>query len=117
MAGRIVVAQQVPTIMSAIDQYLEEVAQFAGNHYGKLMRQSFPDQEGKSELAMLVVPTAEELEELRRAVAIMTPGERDGAAALSDTQVQRIAEDAKADPANFAIFINGYVLHCNRASP
>ena len=81
------------------------------------MRQSFPDREGKSELAMLAVPSAEELEEIRRAVAIMTPREKDAIAALSDTQVQRIAEDAKADPANFAIFINGYVLHCKRASP
>ncbi len=81
------------------------------------MRQSFPDQEGKSELAMLVVPTAEELEELRRAVAIMTSREKDGIATLSDTQVQRIADDAKVDPANFAIFVNGYILHCKRISP
>ena len=71
------------------------------------MRQSFPDREGMSELAMLVVPTAAELEELRRAVAIMTPREKDAVAALSDTQVQQIAEDAKSDPANFAIFVNG----------
>ncbi len=81
------------------------------------MRQSFPDREGKSELAMLAVPTAQELEELRRTVAIMTPREKDAIAALTDTQVQGIAEDAKADPANFAIFVNGYILHCKRASP
>ncbi len=75
------------------------------------MRQSFPDREGMSELAMLAVPTAAELEELRRAVAIMTPREKDAVSALSDTEVQRIAEDAKSDPANFAIFVNGYILH------
>ena len=81
------------------------------------MRQSFPDREGKSELAMLAVPTAQELEELRRTVAIMTLREKDAVAALTDTQVQTIAEDAKADPANFAIFVNGYILHCKRISP
>ena len=75
------------------------------------MRQSFPDREGMSELAMLAVPTVAELEELKRAVAIMTPREKDAVAALSDTQVQQIAEDAKSDPANFSIFVNGYILH------
>ncbi|MCH7919811.1 MAG: hypothetical protein IIC50_17725 [Planctomycetes bacterium] len=75
------------------------------------MRQSFPDREGMSELAMLAVPTVAELEELKRAVAIMTPREKDAVSSLSDTQVQRIAEDAKSDPGNFAIFVNGYILH------
>ena len=37
-------------------------------------------------------------------------------AGLSDEQVQRIARDAQADPANLAIFINGYVLHDKRVS-
>ena len=29
---------------------------------------------------------------------------------MTDEQTQRIADDAKIDPANFAIFINGYAL-------
>ena len=60
---------------------------------------------------MLGSPTAEELEQLRKAVAIMTPQEKQNAAGLTDEQVRKIAEDAKADPALFAIFINGYALY------
>jgi hypothetical protein len=77
-----------------------------------LVRNQFQDIEGTSELAMLACPTSEELEQLRRAVAIMTPAEKSDIEKLSDEQVQKIAEDAGADPANFAIFINGYILHC-----
>ena len=65
---------------------------------------------------MLAAPTAKELEELRRAVAIMTPGEKDAADRLSDEQIEKIAADARVDPANFAIFINGYALLCKRVS-
>ncbi len=61
---------------------------------------------------MLASPSEEELEQLRRAVAIMTPAERRAADNLSDEQIQKIASDAGADPAIFAIFINGYALHC-----
>jgi hypothetical protein len=65
---------------------------------------------------MLAAPTARELEELRRAVAIMTPGEKDAADRLSDEQIEKIAVDARVDPANFAIFMNGYALLCKRVS-
>jgi signal recognition particle GTPase len=65
---------------------------------------------------MLAAPTAEELLEFRRAVAIMTPAEKQNADRLSDEQVRRIAADARVDPANLAIFINGYALHCKRVS-
>jgi hypothetical protein len=54
----------------------------------------------------------EELEQLQRAVAIMTPDEKEMAAELADEQIQKIAADAQVDPANLAIFINGYALHC-----
>jgi len=65
---------------------------------------------------MLVAPTGDELLELRRAVAIMTPAEKQGADRLSDEQIERIAVDAHVDPANFAIFMNGYALVCKRVS-
>jgi signal recognition particle GTPase len=65
---------------------------------------------------MLAAPTPEELEQLKRAVAIMTPSEKQNADCLTDEQIQRIAVDARIDPANFAIFINGYSLYCRRVS-
>ena len=60
---------------------------------------------------MLASPTPNELEQLRKAVAIMTAKEKQTAASLTDDQVRRIADDAKIDPALFAIFINGYTLY------
>ncbi len=75
------------------------------------MREQFRDDVEISELGMLASPTAEELEQLRRAVAIMTADEKANAANLIDDQVRKIADDAKVDPALFAIFINGYALH------
>jgi len=95
-----------------IEQYLEKVAQFCDSEYGQQVRGQFKDIEGSSELAMLVAPTAEELEQLKKAVAIMTPSEKQAADRLTDEQIERIAADARIDPANFAIFINGYTLHC-----
>lgn len=65
---------------------------------------------------MLVAPSKVELEQLKKAVAIMTPSEREKADSLTDQQIQRIAADAEIDPANLAIFINGFALHCKRAS-
>lgn len=65
---------------------------------------------------MLVAPSIEELEQLKKAVAIMTPDEKTNAADLSDEQVQKIAGDARIDAANLAILINGYALHCKRVS-
>ncbi|MHC4665787.1 MAG: hypothetical protein ACYS9T_07505 [Planctomycetota bacterium] len=100
----------------SIDQYLEKLARFAGSEYGNMIRTQFQDIKGSSELAMLAAPSEEELEQLKKAVAIMTPAEKGKAERLSDEQVQRIAADAEIDPANFAIFINGYALRCRRAS-
>jgi hypothetical protein len=100
----------------SIDQYLEEVARFCDNQYGNRVRGQFKDMRGTSELAMLVTPTYDELTELRRAVAIMTPNERQIADRLSDDQIERIAADAHVDPANLAIFMNGYALVCKRVS-
>ena len=80
-----------------------------------MVRNQFRDSNGASELAMLVSPSSHELEQLKKAVAIMTRTEKKNAASLTDEQIQKIAEDAGIDPANFAIFINGYVLHCKRS--
>jgi len=99
-----------------IEEYLDKVARFVGDTYGQMIRRQFEAIDGASDLAMLASPTTEELTELRRAVAIMTSREKAGAAALSDQQIQRIAEDAAVDPANLAIFINGYTLYCKRVS-
>jgi len=63
---------------------------------------------------MLQSPTAEELDQLRKAVAIMTPGEKEAAEELTDEQIQKIAADAGIDAALFAIFINGYAIHCKQ---
>ncbi len=95
----------------SIIQYLEKLSKFAGNVYGKLVREQFKDSIEISELGMLACPTGEELEQLNRAVAIMTPHEKKNAAKLTDDQVRKIAEDAKVDPALLAIFINGFALH------
>jgi hypothetical protein len=100
----------------SIGEYLEEVARFCDSQYGNKVRSRFEDIRGYSELAMLVAPTSEELLQLRRAVAIMTPAEKQDADRLSDEQVEKIAADAHVDVANFAIFINGYALLCKRVS-
>ena len=102
--------------MLSIEQYLEKLAGFADSEYGKMVRNQFKDIKGGSELAMLAAPTSVELEQLKKAVAIMTPGEKKSVENLTDEQVQKIADDAKIDPANLAIFINGYALHCKRVS-
>jgi protein involved in temperature-dependent protein secretion len=100
----------------SIEQYLKKVARFSNSDYGMMIRNQFKDIEGGSELGMLAAPSVEELEHLRKAVAIMTPGEKQNADSLTDEQIQKIAADAQIDPANFAIFINGYALHCKRVS-
>jgi hypothetical protein len=81
-----------------------------------MIRSQFKDIKGSSELAMLAAPTEDELQQLKKAVAIMTPAEKKNAGSLTDEQIQKIAADAQIDPAIFAIFINGYALHCERAS-
>jgi len=98
----------------SIEQYLEKVARFSGSEYGKMLRCQFEDIQGDSELAMLVAPSPQELDQLRKAVAIMTPAEKENADTLSDEQIERLAADAQIDPANLAIFMNGYALHCKR---
>ena len=100
----------------SIEQYLEQVARFSDSDYGQMIREQFEDIQGASELAMLVSPSAEELEQLKKAVAIMTPEERENADTLTDEQTERLAADAQIDPANLAIFLNGYALHCKRVS-
>jgi len=87
------------------------VSRFAGSEYGRLVREQFRDNEGSSELGMLASPTAEELEQLRRSVAIMTAEEKANADKLTDEQLHKIAADAKVEPGMLAIFINGYALH------
>lgn len=100
----------------SIEKYLEQVARFSDSDYGKMIREQFDDIQGASELAMLVSPSAEELEQLKKAVAIMTPDEKQNADTLTDEQTERLAADAQIDPANLAIFLNGYALHCKHVS-
>ena len=99
-----------------IEQYLEKVGQKVDNEYGQLIRRQFKDMKGSSELAMLETPSGDELAQLKKAVAIMTPKEKTNAEQLSDEQILKIAEDAKVDSGTLAIFINGYVLYCKRVS-
>jgi hypothetical protein len=106
----------VSKVKISLDEYLEEVARFCENGYGNAFRTQFRDRRGTSELAMLAAPTAEELDQLRRAVAIMTPAEKRSAETLSDEQIATIAGDARIDPGNLAIFINGYAIACKRVS-
>lgn len=84
--------------------------------YGRRIRRQFADIRGSSELAMLQSPSGEELQQLKKAVAIMTPGEKETAENLTDEQIQKIADDAGIDAAIFAIFINGFILECKRVS-
>ncbi len=97
-------------------QYLEKIALFAESKFGDIIRNSFKDIQGGSELAMLAAPTNEELQQLKKAVAIMTPTEKENADKLTDEQILKIADDVKIDPAILAIFLNGYALHCKRVS-
>jgi len=100
----------------SMEQYLEQMARFTDDRYGQMVRRQFRDMHGSSELGMLAAPSGEELQQLRRAVAIMTPAEKQHPERLTDEQIQSIAADAQVDPANLAIFINGYVLYCKRVS-
>ena len=97
-----------------LEAYLEKVSRFAGDGYGRQIRSQFRDIKGTSELAMLAAPTKEELEQLKKAVDIMTPAEKENASDLSDEQIQKIAADADIDAGVFAIFINGFSLECKR---
>jgi hypothetical protein len=94
----------------SIDEYLKKLGRFVDDEYGRRFRRQFEDHRGAAELAMLQSPTGEELEQLQKAVAIMTAGEKENAAGLSDETVRRIADDAGVDAGLFAIFMNGYAL-------
>jgi hypothetical protein len=100
--------------LMSIEEYLEKMAAFAGDEYGKRIRGQFKDINGSSELAMLQTPSKDELKQLQRAVAVMTEAEKERADKLGDEEVLKIAEDAKVDSALFAIFINGYALESKR---
>lgn len=100
----------------SIDDYLAKVGGGVDDEYGQMLRVNFCNIKGWSELGMLASPSGEELEQLRRGVAIMTNKEKANAADLSDEQIQTIASDAKIDAGLFAIFINGYILECKRVS-
>jgi signal recognition particle GTPase len=97
-----------------LEEYLEKLALFSDNEYGKMVRTQFKDIKGSAELAMLASPTAAELSQLKKAVAIMTKEEKQNPCNLSDEQIQRIASDAGTDAGNLAIFINGYCLQRKR---
>jgi len=73
------------------------------DEYGRQVRRQFKDIRGSSELAMLQSPSAEELDQLKKAVAIMTPNERQAPQNLADEQIQKIAADAGIDAGLFAI--------------
>ena len=98
----------------SIEQYLQKLARSVDNGYGRQIRQRFRDNRGSSELAMLASPSSEELEQLKKAVAIMTTAEKINAAELNDEQIQKIAIDANIDAGIFAIFMNGYTLERTR---
>ncbi len=100
----------------SLDLYLKKLSLFVDDEFGQRFRQQFEDNRGSSELAMLETPSGDELDQISRAVAIMTPSEKENAGNLTDEQVLRIADDAKVDHGILAISINGYVLECKRVS-
>ncbi|MBU1261188.1 MAG: hypothetical protein KJ757_06810 [Planctomycetes bacterium] len=97
-------------------EFLEIVARKTDDAFGKQFRDFFGDNKGSAQLAMLVSPTKDEIDQLKKAVAIMTEAEKKDAEKLGDLQVKKIAEDAKIDIALFTIFINGYALYCKKAT-
>jgi hypothetical protein len=99
----------------SIDEYLKTLERFVGDPYGAQVRGHFRSLDGAGELAVLQSPSRDEYEQLCRATAIMTAAEKDRVADLTEQQIMRIAEDAQADPALLAIFLNGYVLMKNKA--
>jgi cell division protein ZapA (FtsZ GTPase activity inhibitor) len=100
----------------SIEEYLRKLAGSVDDSYGRQIRQRFRDIRGSSELAMLAAPSSEELEQLKKAVAIMTKEEKQNPCDLTDEQIQNIASDAGVDPGNLAIFINGYCLRNKRGN-
>jgi hypothetical protein len=99
-----------------IEEYLEKVGSKVDDQYGRYFRSRFKDTKGTSELGMLASPSKDELEQLKKAVAIMTSAEKEKAEHLTDDQVHKIAADAGIDAGILAIFINGYALELKRVS-
>ena len=99
----------------SLQQFLEKVVLKTDDSFGKQFRGFFADSKGTAELAMLASPTKDEAQQLKKAVAIMTPGEKENAEKLTDQQVGKIAQDAEIDSALLAIFINGYALYLKDA--
>jgi len=66
---------------------------------------------------MLAAPTKEEVGQLNKAIAIMTPAEKEAADKLTDEQIKKIADDAKIDSGVLAIFLNGYAIGCKKCKP
>ncbi len=97
-----------------IERYLDKVAACADDSYGRQFRRAFADHRGTADLAMLASPSAEEVRQLKAAMAIMTQDEKINAAKLSDAQILKIAQDAKIDPAILAVFINGYCIELKK---
>ncbi len=75
-----------------------------------MMRSQFASHKGWGQDAVFHAPSREEYEQLKRAVAIMTPAEKQCPEKLTDQQLRSIADDARTDPALLAIFINAYSL-------
>jgi hypothetical protein len=97
-----------------LEKYLQKIAKFADEPYGRQIRRQFRDCRGSSELAMLQSPSAGELDQIIRAVSIMTPSEKTDPANLTGGQLQQIAADAGAEPGLLAIFFNGYALELRK---
>jgi len=93
-----------------LDEYLQSLARFVDDPYARRMRSQFGAADGKSELAMLAAPTRDEYDQCCRLVRLMTPYEKENAERLSDAQVAKLADEAQADRAVAAIFLNGYAL-------
>lgn len=97
--------------METFSQYVQALARFVDDPYGQQIRRQFADSRGRSELAMLAAPTREEYQQFCRLAAAMTDAQNRAADRLTDSDVQRLAEDAGVDKAVAAIVINGYALH------
>ena len=94
-----------------IEDYLKTLERFVDDPYGRQVRSRFQGMDGRSELAVLQSPSRDEYEQLKKAVAIMTPAEKENAADLSEQEIRKIADDAGSDPALLAIFLNGYAIN------
>lgn len=93
-----------------IEDYLKKLERFVDDPYARQVRTCFAGLDGRSELAVLQAPSRSEYEQMARAVAQMTPQEKENAERLSQARTEQLAREADADPALLAIFLNGYAL-------